>query len=61
MIGDCIGYRNEGGKLVFVRQMFQGKPRRTSRLPEPRHGSHRFSPEHFARICSRRILLEKRR
>src|SRR5262249_2502173 len=25
MIGDCIGYRNEGGKLVFVRQMFQGK------------------------------------
>ena len=25
MIGDCVGYRNEGGKLVFVRQMFQGK------------------------------------
>ncbi len=25
MIGDCIGFRNEGGKLVFVRQMFQGK------------------------------------
>jgi electron transfer flavoprotein alpha subunit len=25
MIGDCIGYRNEGSKLVFVRQMFQGK------------------------------------
>src|SRR5690349_6965320 len=25
MIGDSIGYRNEGGKLVFVRQMFQGK------------------------------------
>ena len=25
MIGDCIGYRNEGGKLTFVRQMFQGK------------------------------------
>lgn len=25
MIGDCISYRNEGGKLVFVRQMFQGK------------------------------------
>jgi electron transfer flavoprotein alpha subunit len=25
MIGDCIGYRFEGGKLVFVRQMFQGK------------------------------------
>src|SRR5712664_182238 len=24
MIGDCVGYRNEGGKLVFVRQMFQG-------------------------------------
>lgn len=25
MVGDCIGYRSEGGKLVFVRQMFQGK------------------------------------
>src|SRR4029434_1866680 len=25
MIGDSIGYRNEGGKLIFVRQMFQGK------------------------------------
>jgi electron transfer flavoprotein alpha subunit len=25
MIGDCIGYRVENGKLVFVRQMFQGK------------------------------------
>ena len=25
VIGDCIGYRHEAGKLVFVRQMFQGK------------------------------------
>jgi electron transfer flavoprotein alpha subunit len=25
MIGDCIGFRNEGGKFVFIRQMFQGK------------------------------------
>src|SRR6201993_4118935 len=25
MIGDCISYRSEGGNLVFVRQMFQGK------------------------------------
>src|SRR6266403_2915832 len=25
MIGDCVGYRSEGGRLVFVRQMFQGK------------------------------------
>src|SRR5580704_1899382 len=25
MIGDSVGYRNEGGKLIFVRQMFQGK------------------------------------
>jgi len=25
MIGDCIGFRSEGGKLVFIRQMFQGK------------------------------------
>jgi electron transfer flavoprotein alpha subunit len=25
MIGDCIGHRFEGGKLTFVRQMFQGR------------------------------------
>ena len=25
MIGDCIGHRYENGKLIFVRQMFQGK------------------------------------
>src|ERR1700680_782025 len=25
MIGDCIAYRHENGKLIFVRQMFQGK------------------------------------
>src|SRR5271165_6252221 len=25
MIGDCIGFRTEAGKLIFVRQMFQGK------------------------------------
>jgi electron transfer flavoprotein alpha subunit len=25
MVGDCIGFREEAGKLVFVRQMFQGK------------------------------------
>jgi len=25
MIGDSIGYRTEGGELIFVRQMFQGK------------------------------------
>jgi electron transfer flavoprotein alpha subunit len=25
MVGDCIGFRNEGGSVVFVRQMFQGK------------------------------------
>jgi electron transfer flavoprotein alpha subunit len=25
MIADCIGARNDAGKLVFVRQMFQGK------------------------------------
>jgi electron transfer flavoprotein alpha subunit len=24
-ISDCLGYRNEGGKLTFVRQIFQGK------------------------------------
>ena len=25
MIADCIGYRHENGKLIFVRQMFQGR------------------------------------
>jgi electron transfer flavoprotein alpha subunit len=25
LIGDCIGYRHEDGKLIFVRQMFQGR------------------------------------
>jgi electron transfer flavoprotein alpha subunit len=25
MVGDCIGFRREGEKLIFVRQMFQGK------------------------------------
>jgi electron transfer flavoprotein alpha subunit len=25
MIGDCVGHRHENGKLIFVRQMFQGK------------------------------------
>src|SRR5208337_3687203 len=25
MAGDCVGFRSEDGKLVFVRQMFQGK------------------------------------
>jgi electron transfer flavoprotein alpha subunit len=25
MIGDCVGYRHENGRLVFVRQMFQGR------------------------------------
>ena len=25
MVGDCIGFRKDGEKLIFVRQMFQGK------------------------------------
>jgi electron transfer flavoprotein alpha subunit len=25
MIGDCVGYRYESGRLIFVRQMFQGR------------------------------------
>jgi len=25
LVSDCLGYRNDGGKLVFVRQVFQGK------------------------------------
>ncbi|MBZ5648577.1 MAG: electron transfer flavoprotein subunit alpha/FixB family protein [Acidobacteriia bacterium] len=25
MVSDCVGFRNEGGRLLFTRQMFQGK------------------------------------
>ncbi len=25
LVSDCLGYRNEDGKLIFVRQVFQGK------------------------------------
>jgi electron transfer flavoprotein alpha subunit len=25
MVGDCVGYRHENDKLIFLRQMFQGK------------------------------------
>jgi len=25
LVADCVGYRNDGGKLTFVRQMFQGR------------------------------------
>jgi electron transfer flavoprotein alpha subunit len=25
LVSDCLGYRNENGKLIFVRQVFQGK------------------------------------
>jgi electron transfer flavoprotein alpha subunit len=25
LVSDCLGYRNETGKLIFVRQVFQGK------------------------------------
>jgi electron transfer flavoprotein alpha subunit len=25
LVGDCLAYRNENGKLIFVRQVFQGK------------------------------------
>jgi electron transfer flavoprotein alpha subunit len=25
LVSDCLGYRNEEGKLVFIRQVFQGK------------------------------------
>lgn len=25
LVSDCLGYRNESGKLVFIRQVFQGK------------------------------------
>ncbi len=32
LVSDCLGYRNEGGKLIFVRQVFQGKYSRRRRI-----------------------------
>jgi len=61
MIGDCIGYRNEGGKLVFVRQMFQGKTAADVTFTGRRPGLPRFNPALFARICLPPILLSKPR
>jgi electron transfer flavoprotein alpha subunit len=52
MIGDCIG---------FCSRCFRGRRRPMSRSPEPLRGSLHSSPEHFARICSRHIPVEKHR
>jgi len=50
MIGDCVGYRNENGKLVFVRQMFQGRTAADSHSWAMGRGLRRYKPEHFAAI-----------
>ena len=52
MIGDCIAYKNEGGKLIFVRQMFQGKTNADVTFKAPHRGSLRSRPERFAPISS---------
>jgi len=59
MIGDCIGYRNEASKLVFVRQMFQGKTAADVTFAGAAPGSPPFNPERSAPICSPRILQAK--
>ncbi len=69
MIGDCVGYRNEGGKLVFVRQMFQGKTAAdvTFQGAAPwfasfqARGLLRFKQGRFGQIWWGRVLLARRR
>src|SRR5690349_23767126 len=64
MIGDCVGYRKEGGKLVFVRQMFQGKTAADVTFAGAAPWFAR-SEEHTSELQSRRdlvcrLLLEKK-
>ena len=62
MIGDCVGFRKEGEKLVFVRQMFQGKTAADVTFRRRRALVRLVSSrERFARICWRPIRVEKRR
>ena len=60
MIGDCIGYRHENGR-VFVRQMFQGKTAADVVLPARRRGSHPPKPARFRGDLAARGALRKLR
>ena len=39
VISDCLGFKHEGGKLLFTRQMFQGKFAADVSFTAMRHGS----------------------
>src|SRR5713101_6169465 len=56
MIGDCIGYRIENGKLVFVRQMFQGKTAADVTFLGEARGLHHFNPARSVRTSLRRAI-----
>src|SRR5579871_321893 len=50
VISDCIGFRYEGGKLVFTRQMFQGKLAADVSFTGTRRGSRLSRTGPFAEI-----------
>jgi electron transfer flavoprotein alpha subunit len=58
VISDCIGFKHEGGKLVFTRQMFQGKLAADVSFRAMRRGSQLFRTGRFAAI---RPKLERAR
>ena len=61
MVGDCIGFRNEGGKLVFVRPVFQGKMAADVTFAGRSCGFGRFNPARFVPTCLPRIRVERLR
>ncbi len=61
MIGDCIGYRYENGKLVFVRQMFQGRTAADVVFVGEPPWIASFQAARFARIWPRNMQAARRR
>ena len=61
MIGDCTGFRHENDKLIFVRQMFQGRTAADVVFVGEAHGSRHSRPAHFAPIWPRSMQAAKRR
>ena len=60
MIGDCIGYRYENGKLIFVRQMFQGRTAADVVFTGTPRGSPLFRQARSAPISPRSTPAAKR-
>lgn len=50
LVSDCLGYRNEGGKLIFVRQVFRGNTAPMWNSRARRRTSFRSKRRRFARI-----------